>query len=365
MSPALPYHAFPYRQNARTQGKGRSPSFGKLQMAGIILWVVFVWCIISAVFIAMFEIHILALTEYQDDGKSDVYGYVTDENGEMLENVTVSIHGTHHFAKTNRDGFFSMENVREGKYDIEASSMGYGSITKSVSLSAKSPAMVNFMLEEGGYDSTVNERNESHLSELRYLNYSTAIVIVIFGSLALLGGIFAFFERFYWFAMFGALSGCIGGALSIGIIIGPVLSIVALALILLNHEEFTAPGGTQADSPFGIRKKEPQIKVAQRAAPMKPGPYPAKAKTAPKKLRPAYMEAGFSPPPSPQVHDRGPMPPPVRGGPVETGEPALRCAACSGTIRAETHGVVCRCGAWYHRFCAASTRTCRRCGNPL
>ena len=47
----------------------------------------------------MFEIHILALTEFEDDGKSDVSGFVTDEEGHILDNVTVVIHGTHHFQR--------------------------------------------------------------------------------------------------------------------------------------------------------------------------------------------------------------------------------------------------------------------------
>jgi hypothetical protein len=38
-------------------------SLGKLQIAAILLIIVFIWGLISAVAVGMFEIHILALTE--------------------------------------------------------------------------------------------------------------------------------------------------------------------------------------------------------------------------------------------------------------------------------------------------------------
>ncbi len=340
--------------------RGKSFTFGKLQIAGILLIIVFIWCLVSAVAISMFEIHILALTEFSDDGKSDVYGYVTDDNGDNLVNATVSIHGTQHFAKTNPDGFYSLENVREGDYEIEASSSGHGSITKRISLNANAPILVNFMLEEGGHDTTENARYESHLSELRYLNYSTAIFIMIYGSMALIGGIFALFERFYWLAMFGALCGFVAGVLSIGIVIGPVLSIVALYLILVNHEEFST-----SERPFGARlsgigRAQPSVRGVSKAAPRKLQRYPATPKASAEKIAPGYTETPYAPPPPP-MDVRGPPPPP----PPEPGGPVLKCVACGGTIRTESLGIICTCGAWYHRFCAVSTSSCRQCKAPL
>lgn len=353
---------YPFRQGTGPKGGRKSFTLGKLQIAGILLIVVFVWCLISALAISMFEIHILALTEFTDDGKSDVYGFVTDENGDSLVNVTVSIHGTQHFAKTNRDGYYSMENVREGDYEIEASASGYGSITKRISLNANAPILVNFMLEEGGHDTTENARYESNLSELRFLNYSTAIFIMIFGSFALLGGIFALFERFYWFAMFGALCGFVAGVLSIGIVIGPALSAVALFLILVNHEEFSTSDIPFADRLFGVGRAQPRVSGVSRAQPRKMQRPPVKSKAGAEKMTGGYAEAPYPPPPPP-MEERGMAPPPMPRD--EPGGPALQCIACGGTIRSESHGIACSCGGWYHRFCAVSTNKCKRCGAPL
>jgi hypothetical protein len=353
--------AYPYRQSTNPSGRGKSFTFiGKLQIAGILLIIVFILCLVSAVVISMFEIHILALTEFSDDGKSDVYGYVTDENGENLVNATVSIHGTQHFAKTNPDGFFSMENVREGDYEIEASSSGYRSITKRISLNSNTPILVNFMLEEGSHDTTANARYESNLSELRYLNYSTAIFIMIFGSFALIGGILTLFERFYWFAMFGALCGFVAGVLSIGIVIGPALSTVALFLILVNHEEFSKSERPIVDRLSGIGRAQPRVSSVSKASPRKMQSYPAAPKASAEKMASGYGETPYPPPPPP-MEARGPAPPPPPG----LGGPVLTCIACKGTIRSESHGIVCTCGVWYHRFCAVSTNSCRRCGAPL
>ncbi|UCF07384.1 MAG: carboxypeptidase regulatory-like domain-containing protein [Thermoplasmata archaeon] len=355
MAAASPGPVYPKQPTYGLGKKGKSFEFGKLQFAGILLIGVFVWCVISAVTLAMFEIHVLALTEFEDDSKSDVYGYVTDENGLSLVNVTVSIHGTHHFAKTNADGYYSMENVREGDYEIEASLDGYGSIVKRVSLSANSPTLINFMLEEGGFDKTVNDRHETHLSELRYLNYSTAIFIVVFGSLALIGGILAFFKKFYWFAMFGGLCGFIGGVLSIGIVIGPILSILALILIITNHEDFTEAKQPSERGPFGIRRAEGRAASRPKVSPQKPRPAAPPVKLGAKEVGPRYAQTGFPPPPPP------PRPQAVEAG----GKPGLVCIVCDGTIKAEAHGIACECGAWYHKFCAGSMKSCKQCGAPL
>jgi hypothetical protein len=253
-----------------------------------------------------------------------------------------------------------MENVREGDYEIEASSSGYGSITKRISLNANAPILVNFMLDEGGHDTTENARYESNLSELRYLNYSTAIFIMIFGSFALIGGIFTLFERFYWFAMFGALCGFVAGVLSILIVIGPALSMVALYLILVNHEEFGKSDRPLADRLSGIGRAQPRVSSVSKASPRKMQSYPAPPKASAVKMTPGYGENQYPPPPPP-MGPRGQAPPPPPG----PGGSALMCVACSGTIRSESHGIVCTCGAWYHRFCAVSTSTCRQCGTPL
>jgi hypothetical protein len=322
----------------------RSFSLGKLQFAGILLIIVFIWGIISAVTISMFDIHLLALTEFEDDGRADVSGFITDSEGNSLYNVTVIVHGTQYFTKTNLDGFYTMENIKEGEYEIEASLEGYGSVTKRVALDPNSPTMVNFVLEEGGFDKTINERYGSNLSDLQHLNYATAGFIIVYASFALIGGILAYFQRYYWLAMFGGLCGIISGILSIGIIIAPILSFIALYYIVRNQEEFITAERPLVDRLLGVHRTEsrPVGTVKGGAGKYKGGGYaPSQIKTkASKPIPPEPMSTEFE----------GPSP----------------CAACGGTVKSEAQGTTCRdCGVNYHKFCADSISICKKCGSPL
>jgi hypothetical protein len=317
-------------------------SLTKLQIAAILLILVFIWGIISAVTIAMFEIHLLALTEFEDDSRADVSGFVMDDEGQSLYNVTINIHGTQYFTRTNHEGFYTMEDIKEGNYEIEASLEDYGSVTKRVSLNANSPTLVSFILEEGGFDKTENERFGSNLSDLQNLNYTTAIFIVIYSSFALLGGVLTYFQRYYWIAMFGALCGVISGILSIGIIIAPILSIIALIYIIKNKEEFITSETPIVDRIFRVKRAGTKPVAAGGAQALKskesfsPKPIKTKAKT--------------------ETYDS----PPIRS------EGPTICIACGGSVKSKAGSTTCReCGASYHNFCADSIIQCKSCGIPL
>jgi hypothetical protein len=363
----------PSENAPRTRDQGSFLNLGKLQIAGLLLIIVFIWGVISAVTIAMFEIDPPALTEFVDDGKGDISGYVRDEDGIHLANVTVNIHGTAFFTNTNSEGFYTIENVKEGNYEVEATLFGYGTVTKRVTIDSTKPLMVDFILEEGGLDKTINERRGSNLSDLRNLNQTTAFFIVIYGSFAFLGGILAFLQRYYWIAMFGALCGVISGALSIGFIIAPILSIIALIFILSNQEEFITSETSYIDRLFGVRRAEMRPVAIPRGSPKKlqlQAPPPPMAKAA----KPSYVERG--PPPVP-AYPTGPMEPPMappvappmapmpQRDPRDISKPSPTCIACKGSIRVESQGIQCQCGVFYHRFCANSTSICKNCGSPL
>ncbi len=338
-------------------------SLGKLQIAGILLIVVFVWALISAVAIGMFGIHVLALTEFEDDGKADVSGYVTDSEGQALVNVTVVIHGTQHFSRTNFEGFYTIENVKEGNYEIEASKNGYGSVTKRVSLNPNSPTLVNFVLEEGGFDTTVNERYGSNLSDLANLNMATAIIIMIYGTIALIGGILCYLQRLYYLCMFGALCGIVSGVLSIGIFIAPIIAIIALIYILRNQEEFVSSETSFMDRIFGVRPKTRPAGISRGGSYKSKGPSSTK-KLKPKKQRPDYLESEY-PPPMVQEDDLGEIGPPVPSDMPEPSGPPFKCRACGGTVKSEAQGIFCQCGASYHIFCANSISRCKSCGTQF
>lgn len=322
----------------------RTPfSLNKLQIAAILLIVVFIWGIVSAVTIAMFDIHLLALTEFQDDKRADVAGFVMDDEGQSLYNVTVVVHGTQYFTKTNHEGFYTMEDIKEGDYEIEASLEDYGSVTKRVSLNANSPTLVSFILEEGGFDKTENERFGSELSNLEHLHYTTAIFIVIYSSFALLGGVLTYFQRYYWIAMFGALCGVISGILSIGIIVAPILSIIALLYIIKNKEEFITSERPIADRLFRVKRAGTKPVTAGGGKIQKSeGSFPPQ----PMKTKASKAEVFDSPP--------------------KEFDGAITCIACGGSVKSEGQSTTCReCGAIFHKFCADSIMQCKSCGSPL
>jgi hypothetical protein len=337
-------------------------NLGKLQIAGILLIIVFLWGVLSAVAISMSEIDPPATIEFEDDGKGDVSGHVYDENGINLENVTVAIHGTQHFTRTNLEGFFSIEDIKEGDYEIEASLEGYGSETKRISIIAHKPLHLGFFLEEGGFGETSNERYGSELPKLRHLPYTTAIFILVYGSLALIGGILAYIQRFYWIAMFGSLCGTITGILSIGIIIASILSIIALVLIIGNQEEFTTSETSFIDRLFGARKAETRVKGAPRKGFQKLKPYGPQTKPESSTIEPSYEEEEYAPDTALPLGVEESMPQKDSEG---IGEPPPTCDLCGGTVRTEAQGIRCQCGAWYHRFCASSISECKKCGAPI
>ncbi len=336
---------------------------GKLQIAGMLLIIVFIWGLISAIAIAMFEIHVLALTEYEDDGKGDVYGYVMDGEGIALQNAYVAIHGTQHYTKTNYDGYYSFKNVKEGNYEIEASKEGYSNITKRVSIESYTPAMVSFTLKEGGFDEEVDEMYGSNLSDLRNLNMATAIIIMIYGTFALLGGILAIFQRYYWLVMFGALCGIVSGILSIGIIIAPILSIIGLYYIIKNKEEFRTSETSIMDRIFGARRPVSKPVIIPSGKARKTSMYKTLDFNAPT-IDAQYEESHFLPP-------LPPPPPPIAEEEISSDYPppepeiSQKCRACGGTIKSEAQAMMCQCGCSYHKFCANSISSCKNCSEPL
>ncbi len=326
-------------------GPSRRSSFSlnQLQIAGIILIVVFIWGILSAVTISMFEIHLLALTEFEDDGRADVAGFVTDTEGNSIHNATIMVRGTQYHTRTNPDGYYIIDNIKEGEYEIEASQDRYGTLTKRVTLDPNTPALVNFVLEEGGFDSTENERYASNLGDLARLNYATAATIIIYSSFALIGGILAYFQRYYWMAMFGGICGIVAGLFSLGIVVAPILSFIALYIIVKNQQEFYTAERPLLERLLGVQRTKTKPAVTSKGG-------PAKYKSL---SQPSIKSKAAKP--------QAPLPPPPPGL-----EPSMTCSACGGTVKSESQGTTClECGANYHRFCASSISICKSCGSPL
>jgi hypothetical protein len=82
------------------------------------LFFLFLFIVIS------FQARIFALEPV--DGAASISGYVTDsQTGETLIGASVSIEGTRLGAITNKSGFFAINNIPPGKYNIVVSFVGY------------------------------------------------------------------------------------------------------------------------------------------------------------------------------------------------------------------------------------------------
>ncbi|MEM6812875.1 MAG: carboxypeptidase-like regulatory domain-containing protein, partial [Bacteroidota bacterium] len=82
---------------------------------------------------------------------SFIKGKVVDHHNNPLPGVTVKIQGTSIGDVTNTDGRFSIE-VEKGKYTLDASYVGFQTITKNVVVPGKGNINVNFTLEESVSD---------------------------------------------------------------------------------------------------------------------------------------------------------------------------------------------------------------------
>lgn len=77
----------------------------------------------------------------------DLRGVVADSaNGEKLPFANVTIGGLNRGATTNIQGFYLIANIPSGTYEVTASSIGYERQTKTVSVRAGQPVILNFHL---------------------------------------------------------------------------------------------------------------------------------------------------------------------------------------------------------------------------
>ena len=85
-----------------------------------------------------------------DNGQdANIYGHVVDKRtGEHLPYITVTIAGTSIGTMTDSSGHYFMHDVPVGKCTIEASSVGYVTVSKQITTSANISTEVNFEIEE-------------------------------------------------------------------------------------------------------------------------------------------------------------------------------------------------------------------------
>ena len=109
---------------------------------------------------------------------ANIVGHVVEKGtDEHLPGVTVRIKGTSIGATTDASGHYAIRNIRPGNYDIEATYVGYTTVSRRVEVKANTTIEVNFEVKPDVLllDQVVVTGNRS---EVRRRNSSTLIGII-------------------------------------------------------------------------------------------------------------------------------------------------------------------------------------------
>lgn len=195
----------------------------KPTIAGILLVVVSVLTLIAA--LALFASHSV-LENYPIDGASAVYGRVTDKNGNGIENVRVDI--LELSTETNSTGYYRLDRVNWGVHKIKIYKEGNNTVIAKI-----------LVLRDISEDFTLTPGNstieEDRTEEFFALIYSCGTIQIVFLVFTLLAGIFAIKRKHFGVCIVGSVL----GILSLFVIVGTVLSIVALVLLAQSKDEFS------------------------------------------------------------------------------------------------------------------------------
>src|ERR1700694_1173062 len=87
------------------------------------------------------------LIVFYSNGQIKITGKVTDNVSNPISFVTVHLLNTQLTTYTNKEGNFSINNVRSGKYIIELSSVGYATVAKEIEVRASDNQAYTFQLQ--------------------------------------------------------------------------------------------------------------------------------------------------------------------------------------------------------------------------
>lgn len=103
-----------------------------------------------------------------------IEGIVTDEDNYKVEDVSVLLKETNYGTLTNSEGYYLLEDIPEGNYELEISFLGLQTIIENVSVKADEKTAVNFTLETGFSElSTVMIKGEAMREKNRSITKNT------------------------------------------------------------------------------------------------------------------------------------------------------------------------------------------------
>lgn len=182
-----------------------------------------------------------------------IEGQVVDENGDPLENASISIIDTHLQTETDENGRYRIVGVLDGFQEIRVEKSGHKTIILKTFVSNDDSTKENYNINDGEvhrqgneYDFTLPDGSgeltygvdadtlEKIFGDLHGFLSLIGVITLICSIVALIGGIFALKREHYGVSIAAAVV----GIFSFGFAIGSILSIIALFVILLASDEF-------------------------------------------------------------------------------------------------------------------------------
>ena len=198
------------------------------QWAGILLSIVFVLGLLSGIMYGIKWNN--QEDQWDNNGLSSVHGSVIDENGNAMEGVAV--YGGDKQTTTNNQGQYYLYDLPGEEISILFSIEGYKDVSVWIDIRSGSPNILEIEIEEGNGDVKLDYRKQ--VAEPWPPNYALAPIFMISALITLMGSAAALLQENFKIA----IAGCLFGIISYGFLIGSVLSVVALALLLIDYQKF-------------------------------------------------------------------------------------------------------------------------------
>ena len=200
------------------------------QWAGILLSIVFVLGLLSGVMYGLKWNN--QEDQWDNNGLSSVHGSVIDEDGNAMEGVAV--YGGNKQTTTNTQGQYYLYDLQGEEISILFSIEGYKDVSVWMDIRSGSANILEVEVEKGDGDIKLDLRKQ--IAEPWPPNYALAPIFMISALITLMGSAAALLQENFKIA----ITGCLFGIISYGFLIGSILSVVALALLLIDYQKFNS-----------------------------------------------------------------------------------------------------------------------------
>ena len=200
------------------------------QWAGILLSIVFVLGLLSGVMYGLKWNN--QEDQWDNNGLSSVHGSVIDVDGNAMEGVAV--YGGNKQTTTNNQGQYYLYDLQGEEISILFSVEGYKDVSVWIDIRSGSANILEVEVEKGDGDIKLDYRKQ--IAEPWPPNYALAPIFMISALITLMGSAAALLQENFKIA----IAGCLFGIISYGFLIGSILSVVALALLLIDYQKFNS-----------------------------------------------------------------------------------------------------------------------------